>query len=342
MTYFNDKKSLDDSIYIMQKSLIFFGSPDFSASVLQKLHKNSVDLDIKISLIVTQPDRPAGRGLKLQMTLVKKLSLELGLPVFEYTKEKKSDLIEKIKMISPTHGVLYAFNEMITEDIISLFPYGIWNIHPSLLPAFRGSSPIAYPLILGYKGTGVTIIKIAKDLDAGDILASNSYEMTADDTAHTVLEKLSYRGYDLLSDLLKRDKMIAHPQDHALATYTKKLTKEDGYIPLEVLKTWYKGENVKISEIPVIHDYLSRYPKGTPPEYLSPKYLYHLWQGLHPWPGIWTKIPVNEKEMRLKILNVGYNKITQRPTIKSVQLEGKNPISLQQFNESYKIFDSSK
>ncbi len=322
----------------MQKSLIFFGSPYFSADVLKRIYGDREKLHVDIDLVVTQPDRPAGRGLKLQMTPVKMLALELGLPVFEYTKEKKSDLIEKIKTISPTHGVLYAFNEMITEDIMSLFPQGIWNIHPSLLPAFRGPSPIAYPLFLGAKETGVTVMKIAKGLDTGDVLMSSKYEITSGDTAHTVLDKLSTIGFGLLSDLLSQNQVLGLPQKHDAATYTSKLTKDSGYVPLEILNTWYKGENVKTREIPVIHDYLSRYSTDTPREYLKSKFLYYLWRGLHPWPGIWTRVMINGKEMRLKILEVDFDEVTQKPIIKTVQLEGKKPTSFQQFDTAYKVF----
>jgi len=323
---------------MQNKSLVYFGSPDFSAGVLKRLYENSKSSGVNISLVITQPDKPAGRGLRLRETPVKALANKLNLEVFSFTKEKKGELIEKIRCIKPEYGVLYAFNEIIPEEILSLFPRGLWNLHPSILPLFRGPSPVAFPLILGLKETGVTIMKMEKGLDTGPVLAQNTRKIEPGHNHESLINLLSFDGYVLISNLLKQDKIVENNQDSTKATYTKKIKKDDGFVPIETMQRVIKGEKVTVSSFPLISDYVMRNKANTPGEYIDPEGFCSLARGLSPWPGIWTKVDFGGKTLRLKIFDVGYNPETKKIHIGSVQLEGRSPVSFPQWNNSYKIF----
>lgn len=320
-----------------KKSVIYFGSPSFSAEVLRGIFLGQDSLEADIALVVTQADMPAGRGLKNKMTAVKALAIELGIDVFEFNRSQIDSLVERIKNISNPFGILFAFNEMIPDKVLNLFPDGLWNIHPSLLPKYRGASPIAYPLILGDRCVGISIIKMTKFLDAGDILAQSVMNVESTDTHEVLIQKLSNAGLQLTIKLLHQDDLKSTAQNHSLATFTRKLNKDDGYIKREALQTWASGGMVEMKDIRIIDDYYERNKTiYTPGEYLGPEYLFYLFRGLHPWPGLWTKIERLGSELRVKILKVRL--LGGRPIIETVQLEGKRSVDYKTFVNAYGAF----
>jgi methionyl-tRNA formyltransferase len=294
--------------------LVYFGSPDFSANFLEKilLDKN---LPIEVKLIVTQPDSPVGRKQILTPTPVKTIALKYDLEVLEI-KNLDSNKNLKLKIINSDLALVYAFGEIIPKEILNVPKYRFWNIHPSLLPKYRGSSPIASPLINGDTTTGVTVIKMDEQIDHGPIIAQESLTIDQDDKRPDLERKLTDLAYILFKKTVTQltgsrvNELKTKEQDHILATYTKKLKKSDGLIPFEKLKT--------IIQKPTLHSSLLTF---------------NLFRGLYPWPGIWTILP-NGK--RLKIIDLKL--INGKLIIKRVQMEGKNEVDFETFNKAYRMF----
>ncbi len=203
--------------------------------------------------------------------------------------------------------LVYAFGELIPEELLNLPKYGFWNIHPSLLPKYRGPTPIASPLINGDSITGVTIIKMDEEIDHGPIIAQESLTIDQSDRRPDLEKKLTDLGFELFKKtVFNKDQLQIKPQNHSLATYTKKLEKSAGFISFENCK-------LKIGN--------------------SPEDLFNLFRGLYPWPGLWTILP-NGK--RLKITDVDFT--GEKLILKKVQLEGKKEIDFETFNKAYKVF----
>ncbi|MFO0703396.1 MAG: methionyl-tRNA formyltransferase [Patescibacteria group bacterium] len=321
----------------IKNRIIYFGSPDFSAQALFELHNYCKNHGLDISLVITQPDRKAGRGLIQRPTAVKEMARQLSIEVFEYHKESKNDLVSKIKEIAPKYGILYAFNELITQNILDLFPSGLWNLHPSLLPKYRGSSPVAYPILLGDSKTGVSIMKMDKGFDTGNVLLQQECVIQKHDIHIDLIRKLTTLGVDLLIKLLVEGVNNETPQDNKIATYTRKIGREDGYIELETLKSLLCGMSISKDNIQIIKDYyfINKY---TPPEYLHPVVLVQLYNAFYPWPGLWTKVNMGGMVVRLKLHNITYDEENQKPKVERVQVEGKKPVDFTIWNGHHKIF----
>ena len=206
------------------------GTPDFSVPALKRLA--ALD-DIEIPMVVTQPDRPKGRGKKLAISPVKKAAQELGLKLFQPETLKEPSAAEMLSAISPDFFVVAAFGQILTKqvlDIPSVYPI---NIHASLLPKYRGASPIQAAILNMDKETGITTIVMAEKMDAGDILLQDTTPIKPGDTAQTLHDRLSQIGADLIVETLCRisDQTLSPtPQDHSRATYVKLLKKQDGKI----------------------------------------------------------------------------------------------------------------
>jgi len=241
--------------------IIFMGTPDFAVPVLNALHENLYD----VSLVVTQPDRPKGRGRKLIPPPVKSRAVELGYEVIQPESVKTDEFISKIKSIEPDWFVVVAFGHILPENILALPKKGAINIHASLLPKYRGSAPIQWAIINGETETGVTTMLMDKGMDTGDMLLSEKIDIMPDDTSDTLHDRLSILGADLLIKTLKNfDTIIPVKQDHEQATYAPMLKKADGHI------NWKK----------------------------SAKSLDEFIRGVTPWPGAFTF----HEDKRLKIL----------------------------------------
>lgn len=178
--------------------IIFMGTPDFAVASLKKLVEN----DFNIIGVITAPDKPAGRGKKIQMSAVKEYALEKGLNILQPTNLKAVDFIEKLKNLKPDLQIVVAFR-MLPEIVWSLPPLGTFNLHASLLPQYRGAAPINHAIINGEKITGVTTFFLNKEIDKGAIIDKKEVEILAEDNAGSLHDKLMEVGSDLLIETTK-------------------------------------------------------------------------------------------------------------------------------------------
>jgi methionyl-tRNA formyltransferase len=303
----------------MPLTIAYFGSPDFSARFLEKLliDEETKKL-VKVKLVVTQPDKPVGRKQILTPTPVKQIalkidnSLEIACPAKLAEQSGKNC---KLKISQLDLALVYAYNQIIPKEYLELPKYGFWCIHPSILPKYRGPSPIATALINGDEETGVTIFKMDEKIDHGPIIAQERISIAPTDLRPDLEKKLTDLAFKMFKKLISTDlnKLQLISQDDQKATYTKKIKKEDGFIEISNLKTQIAND---------------------------PKRLFNLFRGLYPWPGIWTLLRQGfggqASEKRLKITDLSL--INGKLIIKKVQLEGKKEVDFATFNRAYKVF----
>jgi methionyl-tRNA formyltransferase len=210
-------------------NIIFLGTPEFAVPSLKALHANGH----RISLVVTQPDRPKGRGRKLSPPPVKTAASALGLDVIQPESLRTSDFESRVIRYKPHFLVVVAFGKILTERNLSLPRIGTINVHASLLPKYRGPAPINWAIINGDTETGVTTMLMDKELDTGDILMMSKEPITPSDTAASLHDRLALAGSELLIKTLEAfAAQHIHPvaQNGRLATYAPLLKKEDGHI----------------------------------------------------------------------------------------------------------------
>lgn len=209
--------------------IIFMGTPDFAASTLQYL----MDGPDTVVAVVTQPDRPKGRGKKLTQPPVKLLAEQAGIPVLQPTKIKTVEFRDELAGYQPDLIVVTAYGRILPPSLLELAPYGCINVHGSLLPAHRGAAPIQWAVIMGDTEVGVTIMQMDEGMDTGDILLKAAIPPAENETAGSLFTKLADLGGRTLLDALvrlKEGKLPPTPQDHELATVAPMLRKEDGLI----------------------------------------------------------------------------------------------------------------
>jgi len=209
--------------------IIFMGTPQFAVPGLQALHQNGY----QIARVITQPDRPRGRGRRITPSPVKQTAQDLGLPVIQPASIKTAEFADQIKSLKPDFQVVIAYGKILPENVLALPRLGTINIHASLLPKLRGAAPIQWAVINGERETGVCSMQMDKGMDTGDILLTATEPIKSDDTAGSLHDRLAVRGATVLIDTLKAyaDKRIQRlPQNHDLATYAPMLTKDDGLI----------------------------------------------------------------------------------------------------------------
>lgn len=250
-----------------------------------------------IAAVVTQPDKPVGRGLKTEAPAVKKKAEELGLSVLQPATLKDSPsqsqrtVLERLKSFHAEVAVCVAYGKIIPKSVLDIFPRGILNIHPSLLPKYRGPSPIQAAILNGDAETGVTIMLLDEEMDRGPVLTRNTYHITRSTTGSELSCALAQEGAKLLVEILPKylaGKITPQPQAHGQTTYTKMLTREDGKID------WNK-----------------------PAEYVE-----RMVRAYDLWPGTWSSW--NGK--RLKILRASMGKGTDNA---SLPLDGGGKVGVQ-------------
>lgn len=210
--------------------IIFMGTPDFAVPSLEQLHKSK---EIEVKAVVTQPDRPRGRGQKLQPSPVKRKALKLGLKVFQEKDVNQVEFIEDLKRLKPDAVVVVAFGQKLGRELLNLTRFGCINLHASLLPEYRGASPIHQAIIDGRNESGVTTMFMDEGWDTGDIIYQKKVEIKRTDTVGTLHDRLAVVGAELLvKTILDIEKGIAPriKQDEGLATYASKIDKETGRI----------------------------------------------------------------------------------------------------------------
>ncbi len=183
--------------------------------------------------VVTQPDRPAGRGGKVQAPAVKVLASQRGLPVFQPTKLRDGALARELMALEPDLFVVVAYGRILPPDLLAVPRLGPWNVHASILPKFRGAAPIQWAVIRGEHTTGVTIMRMEEGLDTGPVAALAKDAIRDDDTAGSLADRLAPLGARLLAETLPRigaETVVLQPQDHAAATFAPLLKKEDGLL----------------------------------------------------------------------------------------------------------------
>ena len=209
--------------------IVFMGTPDFSVPALKAL----VEAGHEVAAVVTQPDRPRGRGKELQMTPVKVQALAYGIPVYQPEKVKDPAFVEILRNLQPEVIVVIAFGQILSRDILDLPPYGCINIHASLLPKYRGAAPIQWAVIDGEKETGVTTMMMDVGRDTGDMLEKTVIPLDPKETGGSLFDKLSQAGGPLILSTLEKLKAgtaVRTPQTDEDSTYAKMLTKSLGQI----------------------------------------------------------------------------------------------------------------
>ena len=210
--------------------IVFMGSAELAVPSLKALLDEGKD---SVVGVVSQPDRPAGRKRQLTPCPLKAFAEERGLPVMTPECVGGPESVSALEALKPDLFVVVAYGQYIPSRIIQLAPHEAINVHPSLLPKYRGAAPIQWALLNGDKQTGVSIIYLAKKMDAGDILRQETYSIDESDTSATLHDKLSEFGADLLLqaiDDIRNDVVTRMEQDEALAVAVRKLSKEDGVI----------------------------------------------------------------------------------------------------------------
>lgn len=238
----------------MPLRIVFCGTPAFAVPSLRHLHGQS---DLQILGVVTQPDRPRGRGQELAFPPVKTAALELGLPAYQPAKIKSDDALEYFRRLAPDAVVIIAYGQIIPQQLLDIPRLGWINLHASLLPEYRGAAPINWAIIHGETRTGLTTMQIDAGLDTGPILLRYETEIGGDETAPELASRLADAGAPLVAETLReldRVEIKPAPQDNSRASYAPPLSKEDGRIDWQ----------------------------------LSAQQIYNRIRGLDPWPGAFT------------------------------------------------------
>jgi methionyl-tRNA formyltransferase len=207
--------------------LVFLGTPAFAVPTLERI----VAAGHQVLSVVTQPDRPRGRGRQLSAPPVKEAALRLGLPVFQPERVRRPEAVEHLHALELDAMVVVGYGQIIPQKVIDLAPKGIINVHASLLPKYRGAAPIQWSIANGETRTGVTTMRIDAGLDTGDMLLKAETEIGPDETAIELSDRLAVMGADLLVETLANlDSITPRKQDPAQATHAPILKKEDGAI----------------------------------------------------------------------------------------------------------------
>lgn len=235
--------------------IVFMGTPDFAAEVLDSIVKAGHE----VIGVVSQPDKPKGRGKALQHTPVKEKALENNIKVYQPAKVRDEEFVKLLAELKPDIIVVVAFGQIIPGSILKLPKYGCINVHASLLPKYRGAAPIQWAVINGEKETGVTIMQMNEGLDTGDILTTALVVLDKQETGGSLFDRLMHEGAKLCVETLTKienNEITKIPQDDSQATYTSKLDKKLG--------------NIDFS--------------------MTAKDIERLIRGLNPWPSAYTKL----------------------------------------------------
>ena len=207
----------------------FFGTPEFAVPTLQKL----IDSRHDVVAVVSQPDRPKGRGQKEQPTPTKVTAEAAGIAVLQPVRIRDDEFLGAVRAMRLDLGVVAAYGKILPDDLLAIPRLGMINVHASLLPEYRGAAPVHRAVIDGRTETGVTIMRVVRELDAGPMFARVTRPIGRDDTSLEVEQALAATGGDLLLEVVERvaaNTATEEPQDHARASYAHKLTKAEGTI----------------------------------------------------------------------------------------------------------------
>lgn len=307
--------------------IVFFGTPEYVLPVLESLNKKFKNKDgsSPIVAVVTQPPKPVGRKQIKTYSPVDNWAHKKRVPVF-YEPE---DLLSNQKGIFEL-GLIADYGKIISKSVIGAFPRGILNIHFSSLPSFRGASPVQAAIISGDKEIGVSIFKIDEGLDHGPIVSQFKEPVSPQETYGDLKRRLFPIATDVLCELLPAyisGKIKLRPQEHSNATYTRLITKKDGFVPPKFIGQALEGKVAAEEkwQIAFIKDF------STKP---TAENLHNFIRAMDPWPNAWTEIKIGKSLKRLKVLKAHIDR--EKLVLDEVQLEGKNPVSWEQFQNAYK------
>ncbi len=208
--------------------IIFLGTPKFAETVLESL----INSKHQVVAVVCQPDKPVGRKQILEMPPSKILALKNNIPVYQFNKIRLEG-VEPLKKLEADIMVTAAFGQILSQEVLDITPFGVFNVHASVLPKYRGSSPVQWSLINGEKTIGVTILKTLAGIDNGPVLMTKQIAIESTDTVETLLIKLSKIGADMIVkalDIIETKKAVLVPQDESQMTYYPMLKKENAKI----------------------------------------------------------------------------------------------------------------
>lgn len=299
--------------------IIFMGTPDFAVNTLEAL----IQKGHEVTCVVTQPDKPKGRGKSVQFSPVKECALSHQLPVFQPVRIREEEAVQELFSYAADIIVVVAFGQILPKEILEWPQYGCINVHASLLPQYRGAAPIQWAVIDGAQTSGVTIQKMDEGIDTGDIMAQTVVPLDDKETGGSLFEKLAVAGAKLCTDTIRRldEKTVTYEkQEHEKATYAKMLKKQSGSID------WTKSA-VEIER---------------------------LIRGLNPWPSAYSYL--NGKMLKIWKASVGQDLKGLQPgmlavsakklevqtkkgslLLEEVQLEGKKRMSVEDFLRGYSI-----
>lgn len=298
--------------------VVFMGTPDFSVPALEKIAERH-----EITGVVTQQDRPKGRGHKMQFTPVKEKAIELDIPVFQPEKVKNPEFVDILREMNPDVIVVIAFGQILSKEILDLPKHGCINVHASLLPKYRGAAPIQWAVIDGEENSGVTTMYMAEGLDTGDMIDKKNIKLDEKETGGSLFDKLSIEGGELILETLEKlenNTVKRIPQNDDESTYAGKITKELGHIDF----------------------------------YKSATEIERLIRGLNPWPSAYTHL--DGKVLKIWAADVIEQEVEEEPgticknnkslraatgkgylDIKELQLEGKKRMDVASFLNGYQI-----
>jgi len=250
--------------------IIFFGTPDMAANILKSL----IDAKVDIAAIVTKPDTPQGRSSKLIAPAVKQLAQTLApnVPILQPIKCSSPEMLEVLKKYKADLYVVVAYGEILSESLLAIPPHGAINVHFSLLPAYRGAAPFQRAIMNGETETGISIIRLVKKMDAGDVIAAEKFVITNDMTSGQLADVLCTIGTQCLFkvlDAFENNTVTFTPQDHSKATFANKITID------ECRLDWNKPS----------------------------RELYNLVRALSPYPGAWCNVEIRGEKKRLKVFS---------------------------------------
>ena len=305
--------------------ILFMGTPDFSVPTLQTL----IDSKHEVIGVVTQPDKPRGRGKKVTYSPIKEVAIQNNIEVYQPQKVREEQFMDKLREMNPDLIVVIAFGQILKKDLLELPKYGCINVHASLLPKYRGAGPIQWSIINGEKETGITTMHMDVGLDTGDMILKESVIIENSDTYGTLHDKLSLIGAKVLLDTIEQiEKGIAPriKQNDDESTYAPMLSKELGKID------WTKGaEEIE-----------------------------RLIRGLNPWPSAYTSL--DGKTLKIwqakvtdtssegtvgEVVKVTKDAIviktgTKDLALTEIQLQGKKRMATEAFLKGYKLEENTK
>ncbi len=325
-----------NNLTIKNARIVFFGSPEESVIVADKIFQGGCH----VAAVVTKPPQPIGRKQILTPSPVANWASKHQIPILTFPVNAKQpwlfqdevDVEKVILKYNPDLLVCADFSLKIPLPLLQHTKFGGLNIHPSLVPAYRGPAPIQWQILNGETETGVSIVKLSEAFDAGEIVAQEKEPIHPTDTTLILLHRLFTKGADLLLKILPD--YFHNPQMSIAATapasYFPRLTRDDGFVPWAILSAAIGGNPLSKTTIEQFsHQTIGKMFCKQNQSAIKPAQLVdRAFRALHPWPGLWTKIKLvvaggQRVEKRLKILNLH---LTANLTIDALQLEGKKPI----------------